>query len=72
MASWGSSGSGPDGSNHRRPTSYHRHVTAVRAFIGERVSSWGRGLTPAIALLGFMAFIVQVGVSIMLPLLPNT
>ena len=40
------------------------------AFIGERVRSWGRGLTPAIALLGFMAFIVQVGVSIMLPLLP--
>jgi MFS family permease len=29
-----------------------------------------RGLTPAIALLGAMAFITQVGVSIMLPLLP--
>ena len=40
------------------------------ASISERVRSWGRGLTPAIALLGAMAFITQVGVSIMLPLLP--
>jgi MFS family permease len=43
---------------------------AARATIGQRVRTWGRGLTPAIALLGAMAFIVQVGVSIMLPLLP--
>jgi len=45
-------------------------VTAARAWIGERVRAWGRGLSPAIALLGAMAFITQVGVSIMLPLLP--
>jgi len=45
-------------------------VTAARASIGERVRSWGRGLSPAIALLAAMAFITQVGVSIMLPLLP--
>jgi DHA1 family multidrug resistance protein-like MFS transporter len=32
--------------------------------------SWARGLSPAIALLGAMAFITQVGISIMLPLLP--
>lgn len=38
--------------------------------IGTRVRFWGRGLTPAIALLGAMTFITQVGVSIMLPLLP--
>ena len=36
----------------------------------QRARSWGRGLSPAIALLGAMAFITQVGVSIMLPLLP--
>ena len=45
-------------------------MTAARAWIGERVRAWGRGLSPAIALLGAMAFITQVGVSIMLPLLP--
>ena len=45
-------------------------MTARRAAIGERLTSWGRGLSPAIALLGAMAFITQVGVSIMLPLLP--
>jgi DHA1 family multidrug resistance protein-like MFS transporter len=45
-------------------------VTRGRAGFGERVRSWGQGLTPAIALLGAMAFITQVGVSIMLPLLP--
>jgi MFS family permease len=45
-------------------------VTERRAGIGGRVRFWGRGLTPAIALLGAMAFITQVGVSIMLPLLP--
>jgi MFS family permease len=45
-------------------------VTAARAFLGERIRAWGRGLSPAIALLGAMAFITQVGVSIMLPLLP--
>jgi MFS family permease len=38
--------------------------------ISRRLRSWTRGLTPAIALLGAMAFITQVGVSIMLPLLP--
>jgi MFS family permease len=38
--------------------------------IGGRVRFWGRGLTPSIALLGAMTFITQVGVSIMLPLLP--
>src|SRR5437867_1723704 len=42
----------------------------ARARIGKRVRTWGRGLSPAIALLGAMAFITQVGVSIMLPLLP--
>ena len=45
-------------------------MTGGRAAFGQRVRAWGRGLTPAIALLGAMAFIVQVGVSIMLPLLP--
>lgn len=38
--------------------------------LGERLAAWGRGLSPAIALLGAMQFITQVGVSIMLPLLP--
>jgi DHA1 family tetracycline resistance protein-like MFS transporter len=38
--------------------------------IDRRLRSWTRGLTPAIALLGAMAFITQVGISIMLPLLP--
>ena len=45
-------------------------MTEARAAIVQRVRSWGRGLSPAIALLGAMAFITQVGVSIMLPLLP--
>jgi MFS family permease len=45
-------------------------VTVRRSSIGERMRSWGQGLSPAIALLGAMAFITQVGVSIMLPLLP--
>ncbi|MBA2719833.1 MAG: MFS transporter [Chloroflexi bacterium] len=45
-------------------------MTERRAGIGGRVRFWGRGLTPAIALLGAMTFITQVGVSIMLPLLP--
>jgi len=44
-------------------------VTA-QARIGKRVRAWGRGLSPAIALLGAMALVTQVGVSIMLPLLP--
>jgi MFS family permease len=34
------------------------------------VRSWAQGLTPAIGLLAAMAFVTQVGVSIMLPLLP--
>jgi MFS family permease len=46
------------------------HVTETRLRITDRVRSWGRGLTSAIALLGAMAFVTQVGVSIMLPLLP--
>lgn len=45
-------------------------MTVRRSSIGERVRSWGQGLSPAIALLGAMSFITQVGVSIMLPLLP--
>jgi MFS family permease len=45
-------------------------MSTERASVAARVRSWGRGLTPAIALLGAMAFITQVGVSIMLPLLP--
>jgi MFS family permease len=38
--------------------------------MAEGIRSLVRGLSPAIALLGAMAFITQVGVSIMLPLLP--
>jgi MFS family permease len=38
--------------------------------VNERIRSLGRGLDPAIALLGGMAFITQVGVTVMLPLLP--
>jgi DHA1 family tetracycline resistance protein-like MFS transporter len=45
-------------------------MTGGRASIDARLRAWTRGLTPAIALLGAMAFITQVGVSIMLPLLP--
>ena len=45
-------------------------MTERREGIAGRVRFWGRGLTPAIALLGAMTFITQVGVSIMLPLLP--
>jgi MFS family permease len=45
-------------------------VTGGRASIDARLRGWTRGLSPAIALLGAMAFITQVGVSIMLPLLP--
>jgi MFS family permease len=45
-------------------------VAATRARIGVRARGWGRGLSPAIALLGAMAFVSQLGVSIMLPLLP--
>jgi DHA1 family tetracycline resistance protein-like MFS transporter len=45
-------------------------VTGGRASIDARLRAWTRGLSPAIALLGAMAFITQVGVSIMLPLLP--
>jgi MFS family permease len=45
-------------------------VTGRLARIGERVRAWGRGLSPAIALLGAMALVTQIGVSIMLPLLP--
>jgi MFS family permease len=48
----------------------HGDVTRGRAAFGERLGSWGQGLSPAIALLGAMAFVTQVGVSIMLPLLP--
>jgi MFS family permease len=48
----------------------HGRMTLTRSPIRERLRTWARGLSPAIALLGFMAFIVQVGVSIMLPLLP--
>ncbi|HEY3163437.1 MAG TPA: MFS transporter [Candidatus Limnocylindrales bacterium] len=40
------------------------------SWLDRRIRSWGRGLSPAIALLGAMAFISQVGISIMLPLLP--
>ena len=45
-------------------------MSGGRRWISERVRAWGQGLSPAIALLGAMAFITQVGVSIMLPLLP--
>jgi len=45
-------------------------MTGGRASIDTRLRGWTRGLSPAIALLGAMAFITQVGVSIMLPLLP--
>jgi MFS family permease len=45
-------------------------VSQESRLVGDRVRAWTRGLTPAIALLGAMAFITQVGVSIMLPLLP--
>jgi DHA1 family tetracycline resistance protein-like MFS transporter len=45
-------------------------VTGGRASIDARLRASTRGLSPAIALLGAMAFITQVGVSIMLPLLP--
>jgi MFS family permease len=45
-------------------------VALKQTTIVERARSWGRGLSPAIALLGAMAFSTQVGVSIMLPLLP--
>ncbi len=45
-------------------------MTGTPARIGERVRAWGRGLSPAIALLGAMALVTQIGVSIMLPLLP--
>jgi len=45
-------------------------VSAEPASFDTRLRRWTRGLSPAIALLGAMAFITQVGVSIMLPLLP--
>jgi MFS family permease len=45
-------------------------VSQEPRLVGDRVRAWTRGLTPAIALLGAMAFVTQVGVSIMLPLLP--
>ena len=45
-------------------------MTAMFSWLDRRIRSWGRGLSPAIALLGAMAFISQVGISIMLPLLP--
>jgi DHA1 family multidrug resistance protein-like MFS transporter len=45
-------------------------VTAAPGTRAGRIRSLGRGLDPAIALLGAMAFITQVGVAVMLPLLP--
>ena len=45
-------------------------MSGGRTSVDERLRVWARGLSPAIALLGAMAFITQVGVSIMLPLLP--
>ena len=45
-------------------------MSAEPASFDTRLRGWTRGLSPAIALLGAMAFVTQVGVSIMLPLLP--
>jgi MFS family permease len=54
----------------RKPTDRRRYPAAVRTTLGSRIGSITSGIDRSIAVLGLLSFISQVGVSIMLPLLP--